>query len=109
MDNMQLDKTISFGNIVSWVMIIAGLAVGYGKLASATLQNAKDTQDAKDISTRVENASRQADAARSSQIMQLTVDVAVTKSTMESMKTSVVSIEKKIDEFITEVRRDKRE
>lgn len=90
---MTIDRSISAGNIVSWVMIVVAVTAGYTKIQSATTQNAKDVAAAIARTDRIEEAARASDARRDAQINSLTVDVAVTKST-------VTSIDKKVDELM---------
>ncbi len=90
---MVIDKSITWGNIVSWVMIIIAVSMGYAKLESATQQNAKDVGAAVTLAQKVEDNQRLMDSKRDAQITALTVDVAVTKNT-------VSSIEKKVDVLI---------
>ncbi len=97
---MQIDKNITTGNIVSWSMIMIGLAIGYGKLQSATAQTTKDAQKATEMAAKVEETLRNTDAIRLAQISALTVDIAVTKST-------VTSIDKKIDELIRQAKKER--
>jgi hypothetical protein len=73
---MQIDRNISWGNIISWIVIIVGLGVGYGNQSAATAQNAKDVKEAKELAASVAADLRVSDAARSVQITNLTVGVA---------------------------------
>jgi hypothetical protein len=91
--DMQIDRKVTWGNIISWVLIAGGLVAGYAKLESATQQNTKDVAAAVLLAQRVEESTRTMDARRDSQINSLTVDVAVTKVT-------VASIDKKLDELM---------
>jgi saccharopine dehydrogenase-like NADP-dependent oxidoreductase len=91
--DMQIDRKVTWGNIISWVLIGCGLVAGYAKLESATQQNTKDVAAAVLLAQRVEESTRAMDARRDSQINSLTVDVAVTKVT-------VASIDKKLDELM---------
>lgn len=93
---MTLDKSISLGSIISWILMLMGLAAGYAKLQSATTQNAKDVFAATELANRVDTNQRTLDASRSAQINALTVDVAVTKATVGSM-------DKKLDEIIRRI------
>lgn len=97
---MTLDKNISIGNIVSWVVIIVGMAIGYSKLDSATSQNAKDVKAATELAERVDRSQRDLDLSRQAQINALTVDVAVLKITASN-------IDKKLDELVTKSRQTK--
>lgn len=90
---MQIERTVTWGNIVSWAMIIIGGAMGYARLESATEQNAKDVASAMAVAKAVEETSRATDARRDSQINALTVITAETKVTITYM-------DKKIDELI---------
>jgi hypothetical protein len=98
---MQLDKSITVGNIVSWAMILIGLAVGYGKLESATAQNAKDVKVASDLAHGVQADLRSMDRTTSDKITELKVAVAETKATVNA-------IDKKLDVLIN-TRRDRQE
>lgn len=95
---MQLDKSITIGNIVSWALIIFGLATGYAKLESATAQNAKDVRAATELAQKVETNQREIDAARNSQINALTVSVAKTEITVQY-------IAKNLDELVAASRK----
>jgi hypothetical protein len=90
---MQLDRNVSIGNIVSWVLMVAAFGVCWGQIKAATYQNTKDVQAATALAHRVEESLRQLDTARSAQINALTVDMAVTKLT-------TTNIDKKLDELI---------
>lgn len=97
LNNMQIDKNISWGNIISWVVIVSGLAVGYGKVSSATEQNSKDVLEAKAMAASAQEANRQSDLAINSQITALNVALAETKVT-------IVYMDKKLDELVTNSR-----
>lgn len=90
---MIIDKKITWGNMISWAVILAGLAGGWTKIESATAQNAKDVAAAVTLAEKVETSQRQMDAKRDAQITALTVSVAVTEVTVKS-------IDKKLDEVI---------
>jgi hypothetical protein len=90
---MIVDRKITWGNIVSWVMIVIGLTTGWVKIESATAQNTKDVAAAVLLAQKVEDNQRTMDSKRDAQINSLTVDVAVMKNTM-------TSVDKKIDELI---------
>lgn len=90
---MPIDRKITWGNIISWAMIVIGMAVGWGKLQSATEQNTKDVAAAVLLAQKVEENQRMMDAKRDTQINSLTVAVAVTEVTVKS-------IDKKLDELI---------
>jgi Flp pilus assembly protein TadG len=95
---MQMDKSISIGNVISWIMIIASIAFGWAKLESATAQNTKDAYAAMALAEKVEKAQRDMDYARAEQIQTLTVDMATTK-------VIVATMDKKLDEIISNQRR----
>jgi hypothetical protein len=95
---MQLDKSITIGNIVSWVLILVGLGMGYAKLESATVQNSKDVRAATELAQKVESSQREIDAVRNSQINSLTVSMAETAITVRFM-------DKKLDELIIAARK----
>jgi hypothetical protein len=97
MDNMQLDRTISWGNIISWVVILSGLAVGYGKIATATEQNAKDVSEAKVLAVAAQEANRQSSQSINAQITAINVALAETRIT-------TIYMDKKLDELIAESR-----
>lgn len=94
---MQLDKSITIGNIVSWILILIGLGMGYAKLESATIQNAKDVRAATELAQKVESNQREIDTARNSQISALTVSNAEIAITVKYM-------DKKLDELIAQGR-----
>jgi low affinity Fe/Cu permease len=104
---MVIDKTITFGNIVSWIMILTGLGFGYAKLISAgehntlaVAQNKVDVQNAVLLAQKVADDTRTMDAKRDAQINSLTVAVAVTRVTLENMDKNLGNMDKKIDELI---------
>ncbi len=92
-----IDKTVTVGNIVSWVMIVVAMAVGWTRLQTANEQNAKDVAAAVLLAKEVDNNQRLQESRRDAQINALTVTVAVTEATVKS-------IDKKIDEVL---RRDR--
>lgn len=94
---MQIDKNISWGNIISWVVILTGLAIGYGKIANATEQNAKDVNEAKVLAANAQEANRQSSLAINAQITAINVALAETRIT-------TIYMDKKLDELIAESR-----
>lgn len=94
---MQLDRTVSIGNIISWVVLVVGLGMGYGKLASSTAQNTKDVSEARDLALKVQESLRELDNARAIQINSLAVTAAETKITISY-------VDRKLDELINESR-----
>lgn len=92
---MTLDKSISAGNIISWAIMLMGLAFGYAKIESATVQNSKDVLAATALAEKVDKSLREIDTSRQAQINSLTVDVAVLKVTANS-------IDKKLDTLIVQ-------
>lgn len=94
---MQIDRNVTWGNIVSWVMILIGLAVGYAGQVAATRQNAKDVAEAKALAVSAAEAVKVSDAIRTTQINALTVSVAETAVTVKYM-------DKKLDELVADSR-----
>lgn len=98
---MQIDRNVSWGNIVSWILLIVGMAIGYGKLASATSQNTRDVQKALEMAEGVRASLIMSDAARNAQITTISVNVAETR-------TAVQYTEKKVDDILAEIRKTKK-
>lgn len=108
---MEIDKTISTGNIISWIVLLVGLGTGYGLHTSATTHNSKEiaeiksymaeiksastkeVKEAKELASAATEAVRVADAARQTQINTLTVQVAETNVTIKFMN-------EKLDELV---------
>lgn len=90
---MNIDKNITWGSIVSWILIIISAAIVYGRNASATIQNTKDVLENRIYTQKVETLSRDSDKERLEQISQIRIDVATTKVT-------VIEMNKKLDSFI---------
>ena len=91
-NQMELDKKISIGNIISWAIILIGLAAGYTRMQSASEQNAKDVAEAKMIAQNAETRINTLDSIRQAQISDIKVDVAV-------IKQNVISINEKLFEI----------
>jgi hypothetical protein len=90
---LTIGKSVTWGNVVSWAMIIVVSGMGYQKMVSTTEQNAKDVAAAITYAQKVEENTRLMDAQRSSQINSLTVLMAETKITVGYM-------DKKLDELV---------
>lgn len=77
------------------------MAVGYGRLSSATAQNARDVKEARDEAAAVRNALIVSDAARNSQITTISVNVAETRKDIYYMS-------EQLKEVLVETRRSKK-
>jgi polysaccharide pyruvyl transferase WcaK-like protein len=119
---ITVNKTVTWGNIITWVTVIIAMTVSWTRMEKSTEQNSKDVsaalviakkveeswarlegntiQNAKDVAAallmaqKVEDSQRAIDARRDAQINSLTVAMAVTEVTVKS-------IDKKLDELIS--------
>lgn len=98
---MQLDKSITIGNIVSWVLILVGLGMGYSRMESATAQNTRDVKEAREVAESVRTSLIASDAARNLQITNISINVAETRKDIYYMA-------EKVNEVLNETRKTKK-
>lgn len=86
---IRIDNNVSWGNVISWLVILVGFTIGYGKVTSGTDHNTKEIQTIKD-----------ADEARSKELRDIAIKLAEHGIILKQ-------VDKKIDEVIADQRRIK--
>lgn len=79
---VNVENTITRGNIISWGLTIVGFAIGYGYLQATVVQNEKQVEK-----VTIENS------ALSDKVYDLRTEIRVVNATVQSM-------DKKLDEYI---------
>lgn len=86
MTKPSLNLDVSVGNVVSWLVLLLGLAVSYGKMQEVQAANKRENEDIKSRYERLVTSIAEDNKSFAKDLNELKVDVAVVKTTVLNLK-----------------------
>lgn len=86
MTKPSFNLDVSVGSVVSWLVLLLGLAVSYGKMQEVQAANKRENEDIKSRYERLVTSIAEDNKSFAKDLNELKVDVAVVKTTVLNLK-----------------------